>query len=263
MSEEAAPAPLIDMRDVRVAALRDPAVTILENVQWRVLPGEFWVVAGSEHSGKTSLLTLAAALMPPAAGSARLFGRDILEYDESHLADRLRLGFVSAEGKLFNSLTVAENIALPLRYHSRLADSELNEIVARLMELLELTPFAGSFPVSISANWRQRAALARALVLRPEILLLDNPNGGLVFRHRLWLVRFLDELWRGHNFFEQRPVTIVATTDDLQVWKHPGRKFAVLHEGSFSVLGEWSDRFLTNGAVRELLATHAPPVAGD
>jgi hypothetical protein len=76
--------------------------------------------------------------------------------------------------------------------------------------------------------------------------------------HRQWLVNFLDELWQGHEFFGGRPMTIVASTDDLRAWQHPRRKFAALYEGNFSVLGAWGgDEFGRNRAVKELLALSA------
>ena len=102
-----------------------------------------------------------------------------------------------------------------------------------LLELLELTPLADFTPANVAANWRQRAALARALILKPELLLLDNPLAGLGTRHRQWWLRFLDQLWRGHEWFGGRPMTLVVTTDDLRPWQIAQRKFALLHEKKF------------------------------
>jgi len=255
MSETVSQPAVIEMEGVQIASPLDPAQAILEDVNWTVQTGEFWVVAAPEHAGKTDLLLHAAGLVPPTAGTCRVFGRDTREFDETQLAERLRLGFVFAEGKLFSQMTLAENIALPLRYHRDLPEAEMVRTTERLLELLELTPFASALPVNVAANWRQRAALARALALEPEVLLLDNPNGGLVVRHRRWLVDFLDQLWRGHEFIGNRPMTVVATTDDLQAWQHAGRKFAAVHEGTFATLGTWGgDEFSRNGAIKELLA---------
>jgi len=146
----------------------------------------------------------------------------------------------------------------PLRYQKNLPDAEASAIVETLLEIMELTPFASSTPASLAANWRQRTALARALILKPELLLLDSPLGGLGARHRQWLLQFLDQLQRGHGWFDARPLTLVVTTDDLRPWRHGQRKFAVLHEGDFSVLGSWSEvESACHTAVKELLAEPA------
>jgi phospholipid/cholesterol/gamma-HCH transport system ATP-binding protein len=258
MSETAFNPALIEMRDVCIGALRDPSLAVLEGVNWTVLPGEFWVVAGPQHSGKTDLLLHAAGLMAPGRGVCRVFDCPTTDFGEAQLAERLRVGFVFAGGKLFERLTVAENVALPLRYQKNLAAEESARVVDVLLELLELTPFADLTPANLAANWRQRAALARALVLKPELLLLDNPLTGLGARHRLWLLKFLDQLWRGHEYFGARPMTLVVASDDLRGWRQAGRKFAVLDEKRFSALGEWSEvESARHPVVTELLAEPA------
>jgi ABC-type transporter Mla maintaining outer membrane lipid asymmetry ATPase subunit MlaF len=256
-------AAILDMQGVQVTALRDPSIIVLEEVTWSVRTGEFWVVAGAQHSGKSDLLLHAAGLMTPSAGTCRVFGCDTHQFDETQMAVRLRVGLAFADGKLFNQLTLAENIALPLLYHQRLTDAEAVRRVEALLELLELTPQADARPENVPAVWRRRAALARALALQPELLLLDNPNGGLTARHRQWQMNFLDQLWRGHDFFGGHPMTLVATTDDLQPWRHPQRKFAGVHEGHFTVLGAWGgDEFTGHRAVKELLALPEGQVGG-
>jgi len=258
MSETTFHPAIIEMRGVQVAALRDAALTVLADVNWSVLPGEFWVLAGPQHSGKSDLLLHAAGLMTPAAGSCRVFGCATAAFGEAQLADRLRVGFVFADGKLFNQLTLAENVALPLRYQKNLASAEAARAVEVLLEHLELAPFAAFTPASLSANWRRRAALARALILQPELLLLDNPLGGLDGHHRSWLVQFLERLWRGHEHFGGRPMSLVVTTGDLRPWRHPHRKFALLDKKKFSVIGGWAEVESTcNRAVQELLAEPA------
>ncbi len=247
--------PAIEMRGVTVNAMRDASFTVLEDVNWRVAPGEFWVVAGQEHSGKTDLLMLAAGLMPPPAGSCNLFGNETRDFGESELPERLRVGFVFAGGQLFNHLTIAENIALPLRYHRDLPLEETAQATGSLLDWLELGPLAEVPPANVAANWRQRAALARALILQPEILLLDNPLAGLGARHRHWWLRFLEQLSRGHALAGGRPLTIVATADDLRPWEHPRRQFALLRDKRFIPLGAWREvETAGDPAVKELLA---------
>lgn len=256
----AAPAPpWIEMQGAAIAALNDTAITVLDDVNWSVRSGEFWMVVGSHHSGKSDLLLHAAGLLTPAAGTCRILGTETVRFSEAHLAERLRIGFVFSDLKLFKPLTIAENIALPLRYHRQLSADETARTVAALLELLELAPHANALPAQVSLAWRHRAALARALILKPGLLLLDNPQAGLTTRQQQWLVGFLDQLWRGHDFFGGQPMTIVVATDDLPPWRHAQRQFAAVQEGIFSILGAWdSPAFASHPTVRELLATPPP-----
>src|SRR5271169_3743374 len=233
--------PAIEMRGVSVAAMRDASFTVVEDVNWSVAAGEFWVVAGQEHSGKSDLLMLAAGLMPPAAGDINFFGIDTKNFGEAELAERLRVGFIFQGGQLFNQLTIAENVALPLCYQKNLSPDAAAPEVNELLELMDLSPLADVTPSNIAANWRQRAAFARALILKPEILLLDNPLAGLGARHLHWWLRFLDQLARGHEQFSGQPMTIAVTADDLRPWQNARRKFALLRDKKFIPLGSWNE----------------------
>ena len=147
---DSAPSPaVLEMCNVPVVVLRDTSIVALQNVNWSVRPAEFWVVAGPQHSGKTDLLCHAAGLIAPVDGVCRLFGRDTRELNEAQLGERLRVGLTFAEGKLFNQMTIAENVALPLRYHRNLDESELARRVASLLELLELTPWSNLTPINV------------------------------------------------------------------------------------------------------------------
>lgn len=247
--------PAIEMRGVKVAAMRDASLTVVEDVNWSVAAGEFWVIAGPEHSGKSDLLMLAAGLMPPAAGAYKLFGNDPINFGEAELAERLRVGFVFQGGQLFNPLTIAGNVALPLQYQTNITAGEAARVARGLLELLELAPLADLTPSDIAAGWRQRAALARALILQPEILLLDNPLAGLGARHSHWWLRFLGQLSRGHGQFGGRPMTVVVTADDLRPWQGARRKFALLRDKKFIPLGDWDEMAAAGDpVVKELLA---------
>jgi putative ABC transport system ATP-binding protein len=252
--------PVIEMRGVTVGAMRDLTSTVIAGVNWSAAAGEFWIVAGPQQSGKSDFLMLTAGLMAPLAGSYKLFGRETQSFGEAELAQRLRVGLVFEGGQLFNQLTIAENVALPLRYHKDLPPDAVAAAVKSLLDLMELTPLTDVTPANVAANWRQRAALARALALKPELLLLDNPLAGLTARHLQWWLPFLDQLWRGHEFYGGRPMTIVATTDDLRPWESARRKFALLRDGRFVLLGAWGQVEAANDAVvKELLA--APQAA--
>jgi len=233
--------PVIEMRGAEVCSMRDNGLAVIEDVSWTVAPGEFWVVAGQEQSGKSDLMMMAAGLMTPAKGSYRLFGIETQNFSESELADRLRVGFVFENGQLFNRLTIAENVALPLQYHKDLSLGAAEEKARALLELMGLTPLADITPANVGLSWLKRAALARALILQPELLLLDNPLNGLGAHHAKWWLQFLDQLWRGHEHFGGKPMTIAATAEDLRVWKSDARRFAVLREKKFSLLGSWNE----------------------
>jgi putative ABC transport system ATP-binding protein len=257
MNENQNPA-AIEMRGVSVGTMRDTSFTVVEDVNWTVAPGEFWVIAGQQHSGKSDFLKMTAGLMAPVKGSYRLFGNETRTFGEAELPERLRLGFVFESGQLFNHLTIRENVALPLQYHRNLSAGAAASEVQTLLELMELTPLADITPANVSGNWLQRAALARALALKPELLLLDNPLGRLDARHRQWWLRFLNRLWRGHNWLGSRPLTLVATTDDLRPWQNAQLKFGLLHDKFFSPLGSWNDmESLNDPVVKELQAIPA------
>jgi ABC-type transporter Mla maintaining outer membrane lipid asymmetry ATPase subunit MlaF len=252
--DEASPPP-VEMRGVSVAAMRDASFTVVEDVNWSVTAGEFWVVAGQEHSGKSDLLMLVAGLMPPSGGSYKLFGNDTKNFGGAELAERLRVGFVFQGGQLFNQLTIAENIALPLQYQKNFTADEAARETQALLGLMELTPLADVTPANVAANWRRRAALARALILKPEVLLLDNPQAGLGARHLQWWLRFLEQLSRGHAQLGGEPMTIIVTADDLRPWQNARRKFALLRDKKFILLGGWNEvETAGDPIVKELLA---------
>src|SRR5580765_6588192 len=164
----------IEMRGVAVAAMRDQATLIAEEVNWSVPAGDYWVVAGLQGSGKSDFLLMTGGVMAPAGGTYRLFGEDMPIFDEARLRSRLRMGLVFETGQLFNHLTVSENVGLPFRYHKNLSKAAVFDRVSTFLEALELGPFADSTPGALALNWQKRAALARALILEPDLLLLDS-----------------------------------------------------------------------------------------
>jgi ABC-type transporter Mla maintaining outer membrane lipid asymmetry ATPase subunit MlaF len=247
---------VIVMQDVEVVSIRDASRTMVAHVTWRAAAGEFWVVGGGQQAGKTDFLMMTAGLMPPAAGSYQLFGRETRDFGEAELAERLRVGFVFDHGQLFNRLTLAENIALSLRYHRNVDEIAAEQETQWLLDWLELTPYANQLPMAVSRDWLKRAALARALVLRPHLLLCDHPLSGVGSRHRQWWVQFLDQLCRGHERLGGQPMTVVITAEDLTPWKTGSRRFALLRDQQFFTLGSWSDvEKSTDPSVNELIFT--------
>lgn len=153
---------------------------ILDAVGVTVEPGEIRVVMGGSGSGKTTLLRCMLGLKAPQSGSIRMLGMD---FDKKHsrnmLAVRKRMGVAFQGGALFGSMTVAENVQVPLRQHTRL-DQHTMDIMTRLkLELVNLAGFEDLMPTELSGGMIKRAALARALIMDPQLLFFDEPSAGL------------------------------------------------------------------------------------
>ena len=244
----------IEMNGVDVGAMQDPDCIVLKDIHWSVASGEFWVVGAPHYSGKTDFLMTTAGLIPPARGRYQFFGNETRIFDESRLADRLRIGFVFESAELFSYLTVGENVALPLRYHKNLDAAEGAGAIGELLEATALKPMADAMPANLPRSWHKRAWLARALVLQPDIVLADNPLGALDARHSHWWLQFFDALSRGHTCLGDKPLTIIVTTDDFRPWRGGSRRFAILKEKQFIPLGSWNDVASSNEPlVKELL----------
>ncbi len=231
--------PVLEMRGVSITAMKNPATIVAAEVNWTVEAGEFWVVGAPQHSGKSDFLMTTGGIMSPGEGEYFFLGERMPIFEEAQMAHRLRLGFVFDGGQLLGQLTVAENIALPLRYHRRLPPGEIEARVRELLELTELLPWANSTPANVGRSWRQRAGLARALALQPAVLLLDSPLTGLDARHTSWWLGILDELARGHRIVGGAPLTLVATADDLRPWRRHAGRVACLSGRRLTVLGGW------------------------
>lgn len=152
-----------------------------DGVSFSVRRGELVALIGGSGSGKTALLREIVGLRKPDAGSARLFGVDVWSVSEQTLrAIRSRFGMVFQDGALFTSLSVAANVAVPLREHTDLDSALIDPLVDLRIALAGLPPEAGrKMPGELSGGMRKRAAIARALALEPEILFLDEPTAGL------------------------------------------------------------------------------------
>ncbi|NBV22006.1 MAG: ATP-binding cassette domain-containing protein [Proteobacteria bacterium] len=231
--------PLIELRDADIASAQSPDTALVENVNWRLHPGDFWAVGGLQWAGKSDWLTTVAGLQRPATGQHLLFGEPTPAMTQVELlAARRRIGLVFENGgRLFSHLTVEENVALPFCYHHNCPKDEARETVAAVLQLTGVGELAGQLAGQLNRSWRQRVALARALVLQPEVLLLDNPLAGLDPRQTRWWLETLDALNAGHAWMNGRPLTLVATADELRLWGTHARRFGWLQDRRWLDLG--------------------------
>lgn len=232
-----------DIPRVQVAS----PVAVVKNVDWCVARGDFWVVGAQPGTGKTDLLCTAAGIQKPMKGEQLLFGRDTEKMSEEELVvSRLRIAIVFNSGRLFNGLTVAQNIALPLSYHYSLGEDDLANRVSDALEKTGLAAWGNKRPDQVTRNLHQRIALARALALEPEVILVDNPVGNVDPRQGRWWLDFLCAL--------KEKLTVVIATDDLRPWIDVGEQFALIRDRQLEQAGGRDEiRQSKDPLVRELL----------
>lgn len=176
------------------------SLPVLENVDLKVNPGEFVSIVGASGCGKSTLLRLIVGL------EAEYHG-DILLDGERIIATSLERGIVFQDHRLFPWMTVQKNIGLALKNH-KLSKAEKERLVAEHIALVNLTGFENAYPHQLSGGMAQRAAIARALITKPKILLLDEPLGALDALTRVHLQRELQRIW-----VQQRSTMIMVTHD--------------------------------------------------
>jgi phospholipid/cholesterol/gamma-HCH transport system ATP-binding protein len=169
--------PVIELHGVRIAF---NSHEVLRGIDLTVLEGEILTIMGGSGSGKSVLLRLLAGLIKPQRGEIRVNGTDIVPLSEDEmLSFRRCLGVVFQQAALFDSMSVAENIAYPLREHEQLDEAAIQQRVAELLEIVGLPGLQGQYPAELSGGMRKRVGVARALALRPTIVLYDEPTSGL------------------------------------------------------------------------------------
>jgi len=178
---------LIEFDAVGIRSTWNADQWMLQGWNWKVSTGDFWLVGGPAGCGKSEILSVASGLLKPARGRLRFFGREVQDLEpESWLDERLRLGLVFEDGgRVFQELTVYENLLLPLNYHGRKKDQASHAWIMQVLESLELTSMQHHVSGRLSRHWKQRLGLARALALQPEVLFMGLLSGILPVPGRL------------------------------------------------------------------------------
>ncbi|MBO5197101.1 MAG: ABC transporter ATP-binding protein, partial [Lachnospiraceae bacterium] len=189
----------------------------LKKVSFLVEEGEYVAIMGESGSGKTTLLNILAALDKPTSGTVLLDGEDLSKIKESQIAAfrRDHLGFVFQEFNLLDTFTVEDNIYLPLVLAGR-SYPEMNERLMPIARQLGIEALLKKYPYEISGGQKQRAAVARALITEPRLILADEPTGALDSRAT-------DELLRLFGEINQTGQTILMVTHSVKAASHAGR----------------------------------------
>ncbi len=222
---------------------------ILEDVSLSVSEGEIMVIMGGSGSGKSTLLRCLLGLHHPDTGTIRLFGRDIAELSgrEWHKL-RTKIGVSFQGGALFNSMSVGDNVCMPLREHTRLDERTIRIISRMKLELVDMAAFAHLMPAQLSGGMTKRTALARAIVMDPNILFFDEPSAGL----DPIVAADLDKLIL--QIRDAMGVTIVVVTHELQSAFAIADRITILDHGHILMTGTIDEvRSSDNQRIRNLL----------
>lgn len=214
----------------------------LDDVNWEVQEGQFWLLLGLHHAGKSNLLSAICGLVPYQEGRLEVMGKVLPCATESEWRElRGQVGMVFEKGgRLLSDHSALENVLLPVCYHRDCSGGQAMQLVQPWLEWAELEEWLHASAARLSAAWATRVALVRALVLRPQLLLVDDPLRGLDPEHREWWIQSLGKLHRG-DCPGGRPHTLIVSTDDLRPWEALGgmvqvaqvqnRKFRLIDDG--------------------------------
>jgi phospholipid/cholesterol/gamma-HCH transport system ATP-binding protein len=221
------------------------SLNVLDGVSFEIQPGEAFCLLGRSGTGKSVTLKHLIGLIRPDAGQIFVEGEEISRFEGADLARvRKRMGYLFQYSALFDSVSVGENVAFPLRRHSKLSDGEIRRRARAMLERVGLPDVYQRMPADISGGMRKRAGLARALVLNPAILLVDEPSSGL---DPITSVEIDDLLL---DLKTREGTTLVVVTHNIPSARRIGDQLALLHQG----------RILERGSPAEFEASSVPMV---
>ncbi|MGA2182631.1 MAG: ABC transporter ATP-binding protein [Bryobacteraceae bacterium] len=223
MEQQPHPEPPIAVAGLRKSFGRQ---TVLDGITFQLEPGEVTCVLGRSGTGKSVLLKLLIGIEAPDAGSIRIEGRDISRASSKELNEaRKKVGFLFQQSALYDSMTVEENVAFPLRRHTKLSNAERRDRVRQLLESVGMDRDLDKMPSDISGGMRKRVGLARALALEPAIVMFDEPTAGLDPITAAEIAKLIVELR------DQRHITSIVVTHDVHTARTIADRLIVLDGG--------------------------------
>src|SRR5712664_546470 len=244
--------PVLSLRNLRVSYGERE---ILHGISFDVVRGETLVILGGSGSGKSTLLRTLVGLEKPTAGEIWIKGRDLAKISAAEMDEiRRKIGMSFQGGALFGSMTVGENVALPLREHTRLEDSTIEIIVRLKLEQVGLAGFEDYMPSQLSGGMKKRAAVARAMAMDPEMLFFDEPSAGLDPIIAAGIDNLILKLKKAFR------ITIVVVTHELASAFLIADRVLLLDKGDIVALGTREElRESTHPRVRQFLNRIAEP----
>jgi len=215
---------------------------VLRNVDLQLYNGENLVVLGRSGTGKSVLIKLISGLLKPDSGNIHVLGETVNELSEKELrALRLRIGFSFQNSALYDSMTVRENLEFPLVRNKRnLTRAEINREVEDVLDGVGLLRAINQMPSELSGGQRKRIGIARTLILRPDIMMYDEPTAGLDPITCLDINTLINEVQ------ERYKTSSIIITHDLACAKMVGDRIAMLLDGRFERVGKFNEIFDTN-----------------
>jgi phospholipid/cholesterol/gamma-HCH transport system ATP-binding protein len=233
---------------------------ILHGVSFDVHQGETLVILGGSGSGKSTLLRTLVGLEKPTAGQICIHGRDLAETSSGEMDEiRKKIGMSFQGGALFGSMTVGENVALPLREHTRLEDSTIEVMLRLKLQQVGLEGFEYYSPSQLSGGMKKRAAVARALAMDPEILFFDEPSAGLDPIIAAGIDELIMELKRAFR------MTIIVVTHELASAFLIADRMLLIDKGNIVAIGTTEEmRSSAQPRVRQFLdRIPEPEISGE
>ena len=205
--------------------------SVLRDVNFAVRERECLTIVGASGAGKTTLLRSIIGLMKPRQGEIYVEGRNVVEMDEEELIPiRKKVAYAFQNGALFDSMTVFENLAFPLREHTNLGRRAIQKTVMRELEEFDLKGAERLYPSQLSGGMQKRAGIARSMILKPKAILYDEPTVSLDPYNTANLARIMLKL-------KKRGTTSVLVTHDMPIALKISDRIALLLDGSIQAIG--------------------------
>jgi phospholipid/cholesterol/gamma-HCH transport system ATP-binding protein len=215
---------------------------VLNGINLNINKGENVVVLGRSGTGKSVLIKIISGLLKPDQGTVLVLGEEVDKLNDKELQElRLKIGFSFQNSALYDSMTVKENLEFPLVRHKRhLSRKQINEAIKTVLEAVGLLQTLQQMPSELSGGQRKRIGIARTLILRPEIMLYDEPTAGLDPITSMEINDLINKVQKRFN------TTSIIITHDLTCAKSTGDRIVMMMEGTFISEGSFEEVFNTN-----------------